>query len=297
MNEEIAKRSVKRIVEDTMPAKSIRHHEDEFSLRDLAAVMRRRWLSLAASMLFCLLIALAYFALSAPVFESRASIRIGKIFQINGRLSAVEEIDTLAFQLIAQYGSDRNDDGQWRMPYLKQATKAPGQEILRLVAVGQSPGQAKEFLQQVMAELMERHEEIHSKAMEPLRSGLKTLEQQMARLTAQTAELGKLSDRLKESNAAQASLVAIERGQLLAKLTQLERDYVGQQQIIARPYSSPSEIVSAPRATADPVGPGISVAIAIGVAAGLVLGAIVVLLQESLAKRPAVPTARPSARE
>lgn len=283
-------------MEDAMPPKSIRQHEDEFSLRDLAAVIRRRWLTLATSLLFCLLIALAYFALSPLVFESRASIRIGKIFQINGRLSAVEEIDTLAFQLIAQYGSDRNEDGQWRMPYLKQATKAPGQEILRLVAVGQSPRQAKDFLQQVVTELMGRHEEIHSKAMEPLRSGLKTLEQQITLLTAQIAELGKLSDRLKESNAAQASLVAIERGQLLAKLTQLERDYVGQQQMIARPHSSPSEIVSAARAAADPVGPGISVAIAIGVVLGLMLGAIVVLLQELLAKRSAVPTANPSAR-
>lgn len=278
------KPSVEHRLEDAMPPESMRVRDDEFSLGDLAWVIRRRWLWLLGSLFFCVLAAFAYIALSAPSFESRASIRIGKIFQMNAKPGAIEDIDTLAFQLVAQYGPDRSDQGRGGMPHLKQATKATGPEVLRLVAVGRSPGEAQEFLAQVIAKLMQRHGEIYSTAMEPLGTGLKAVDRQIANLTLQATELGKLADRLKESNPAQASLVAIERGHLLAKLTELERDYVGLQQMIARPHSNPSEVIAPPAASEHPVSPSKPAAIATGVALGLILGAVVIFLRELLAK-------------
>ncbi len=277
-------RSMEHRVEDAMPPESMRVRDDEFSLGELVWIIRRQWLWLLTSLLFCVLAAFAYIALSTTSFESRASIRIGKIFQKNGKPSAIEDVDTLAFQLVAQYGSERSDESKGDMPYLERATKAPGQEILRLVAVGRSPGEAKEFLAQVIAKLMQRHEEIYSTVMEPLGTGLKAVDRQIVNLTAQATELGKLADRLKESNPAQASLVAIERGHLLGKLTELERDYVGLQQMIARPHSSPSEVVGPPVASENPVSPSKPAAIAVAVVFGVILGAVVIFLREWLAK-------------
>lgn len=251
--------------------------DDEVSLLRLWLVVRRRWAWLFAGFFVGLAGAVTYAASVVPTYESRATIQIGKVR--DGGL--LEDPESLVLQLVDEYGTPP-EEGR---PYLRQAIKIAGQSpILRLVAAGGTPDETKDFLADVVRRLVERHEEIYQGAMEPVRQRLVTLDGHVALLTAQVAEFHRLIARLQNSYPAQASLVAIERGELYAKLSDLERDRVVLQQLTTKPYSSPSEVIAGGDFSASPNAPRMLVWLVMGIIFGLMLGLFAVFFREFVAR-------------
>lgn len=267
--------------------------DEEISLVDMWLVVRRRWVWVLASLLLGLFAAIAYITLTTPIYESRASVLIGRVADV-GRVEdfsalAVEDFNALAVRLINQYGAGSSGDAEQRMPRLKQATEEPGRNnILRLVTVGHSPEEATEFLSQIISNLMQRHEQIYRKAIDPLQRQLAAVDRQAALLAAQSMQLGELVGRLKESHPVQASLVGIERGRVQAELNELERYRVVLQQKTVQPHSRQTEVVAQAGIPRTPAAPRTVIALAIGIVFGLLLGLLAILLIEFAAKVQAV---------
>lgn len=254
---------------------------NEVSLLDIWLVVRRRWLWLVAGALFGACVALGYLMLSVPIFESRASVQIGKVHDFG----LIEDADVLEVQLIDQYGPESGERGQREMPHLKKAAKVPGQKnILRLIAVGRSPEEARDFLAQVVTKLIRDHEQIYQGAIGPMQQQLVAVDGQVGLLTTQVTELGRLVDRVKESNPVQASLAWIERGRLYTELNQLARDRSVLKQHISKPHSYNSDVVARPALLITPIAPQGAIAIPIGIALGLVVGLLVIWFRELSAK-------------
>ena len=274
-------RGGKTSFEDTAAPLADRSNSDnEVSLIELWRILCRRWIWLLVGPVVGVSIAVAYIALTAPSYECRATLRLGNVPGLN----LIEDPGVLSVELIGKYGQRSADVVRRRTPYLDQQELKVKNNLLSLVAVGYSPEEARDFLRQIIADVLRRHEILYEHAIDPLQRHLATIDQQINHVTKQMKELDDLISRLKESNTVQASLVAIERSHLFTNLIQLERDRVTIQQKIASPYSNPSRIVLDPDQPRKPVAPVRSVAVAGGIVIGMLFGFFGVLAKEFLTR-------------
>lgn len=263
--------------------------EDEISLVDLWLVVRRNRWWLLAGLLIGPAIAIAYATLATPVYESRASIQIGNVPGPGQNAPVlIEDPNVLSVELIDEYGP-KLVNGTARTPYLNKKEVKVHNNILDLAAVGHRSEAPRNFLQQIVAKILQRHQQSYANAIEPLRQRFAAIDRQIGILTMQIKELGDLVARLKESNPVQASLVAIERGHLYANLDQLERDRVVLQQQTSTPYVKPTKVIAQPDLAERPVSPRRVVAIAIGAILGLMVGLVAVFLREFITSTRRAP--------
>lgn len=251
---------------------------DDIRLTPILIIFHRRWPSLLVGLSLGVLIAIAYVLFASRSYESHSVVQIGRVHEVG----PVENVDTLAVQLIDQYGPERRKADQDPAAYLKQVTKLPGQNTLRLVAVGPSPDTAKAFLVDVVTKLMASHERIYQQALDPLRQRLAGIDVQISLATTQITQFNELITRLKQLQPTQAALVAIERGRLYPELAQLERDRIALSQHIIKPFSSPSEIITTPAQPSSAVAPRKFIVIAAGMVLGVALGLLFVFVREFL---------------
>lgn len=245
---------------------------------ELFFIARKHWLWLLAGLLIGALIAMAYIVQSTPTYESRASIRIGKVHDFG----MIEEVNSLLAQLIDNYGPNSESRAQGNTVYLKQEVRQSGQNnILKLVAVGHSPEDTKAFLDRIVLEVMQRHEHIYKTAIEPIQQRAATIEKQIRILAPKISELGEMIDRLRVSSPLQASATAVERSNLYVKLNQMEFDRVILEQRTGRPYSNPSEVVVQATLPDMPVAPKKMIIAVSGSLFGLSLGLLAAFVRES----------------
>jgi len=255
------------------------------SLLEFFRIARKRWSWLLAGALLGALAAFSYVVLCKPTFETRASIRIGKVYE----LGMIEEVDSATVQLIEQYGPRADNQARRNMPYLKQELKLPGQNnILRLVAVGNSPEETKGLLDMIVEKLMRRHEQIYKDAIWPLQQRIAVVDRKMRILTSEITELIERAALLKDIISDQTSAIAITRSNYSVQLSQLEYDRVVLQQKIVWPNSYPSEVVMPPSLPKEPVAPRKIVIVASGVLFGLLLSLFAALVKENYSKASAV---------
>jgi len=256
-----------------------RRVESEISLVDLWLIVRRGWLLLLAGLLIGVSIAVTYIVWANPTYESRTILRLGNV----PGLGLIEDLGVLSIVLNDEYGPKTANGMEARMPYLKEKNARANKtqnNILELVAVGYSPDEARDFVAQISAQILQRHERLYANLIDPLRRRLATIEEQIALLSTQLRDLGELVARLKESNPVQASLVAIERSGMFMSLDQLERDRVTLQQQVTQPNINPSQVIARPELPERPISPRKLIVVVIGMVLGLVLGLVVIFLRE-----------------
>jgi hypothetical protein len=241
--------------------------KEELSVVDLWFVIRKRGLWLMAGLLAGFLISLLYVFFAPSSFESQAAIRIGHV----GNVGPIEDIDALVIRFANQYGMlPAENPSQTQSAYLKRVAKVPGQKnIVELTVAAESPEAANYLLDRVIGDLMQEQLRIYDEAVGPLRVRYESVGDQIAAIKAQVDLLGRLANALKETNAAQASVVAIQRSHLYADLAQLERDRILLLQQSSRPFSSPSEVLT--RLPAQSTMLGVPVGLAVGAIVGFIL--------------------------
>lgn len=247
--------------------------ESDINLLELYAAIRARWSWIVAGVLLGSLVAVTYLMLAPPLYESHATIQIGKIHEFG----AIEDIDTLTAKLMEQYGRLPGRDDQ--EPYLKHAGKAARQNnLLTLTAVGRSPEQARDYAGQIVTALTRRHEQIYREVIDPIRRQLAITDAQTARMRKQAGEMDDLVARLRAVQPVQASLAAIERSRLSVQISDLERDRISLQQTIGEPYSSPTRVITQPDLAQEQAAPRSTVVLGIGLGAGMALGLLAIFL-------------------
>lgn len=253
---------------------------DEISVASLLFIVRRRWLYLLAGVVMGVLIATVYVTFAAPTYESRAVLQIGKVDEAG----LIEDVDALIVRLIEQYGRESHARRLANNAYLKQVTRVSGpNNVVRLVGVGSSPENTRDFVADIVAELIKYHEKIYAASVDPLQQRLAVIDARKTNLTKQLTELRRLIDRLRESQPLQASVLTIQETQLYFELNQLERDRLILQRHITRPYSSPSTVMAEASLSAPVVMRKLTT-VGIIVMLGLGLGLLVVFFVEVFAR-------------
>lgn len=246
---------------------------------DIYLTAKKRWRWFLGGLVIGVACTLLYFLLVTPIYESRAVISIGKIHDAG----PIEDAETVIAQLMDKYGLAAEDGGP---PYLRRVNKGPGNGItLTLVAVGHSPREAQEFLSNVTAKLLSRHEKLYALIVDPMTQRLATIDARISVLRSQIEEMNDVVRRLKSTQASQASLASIERALAYTERNDLERDRLLLQHQLLKTHTGPTTVVSAATLTEQSLRDGKIVTLFMALGIGAFSGLLAALFRELLGRR------------
>jgi hypothetical protein len=266
--------------------------EDEIDLVDLWLVIARSK-RLFLAVFGAVVVATAILIAVIPrVYESRAVLQIGSV----GNLGVLEQPQVLVERLIQQY---RVDDTRIERPLPRiesVSTKKEQGEIVTIVAQGRTAESARDYLSQVVAEIIERHERIQAENAALLRQRQEVLTERVKQSRELLETLGRTAEAIKHSDSRNVTILLQEKTGLARELPQVESDLgtvraslLGTQTYGTRPLREPTLAES-------PIRPRPVLYGALGVVVGGMLGLFAVFassFREKLRERRALLDQKP----
>ena len=191
--------------------------QDEISLVEIFAVLRRRYLLIVLVVIFAMIAAAVYVANAQSVYESRAVFRIGVIggMQKMSDDKPIEPSAILIKRLKEEYGVD---DAQERpdLPRLESvAVDKSSTEIVELVAQAHSADEAQTFLKNVSDKLLAEHQKRYGHARKVLDGQLDYLRGVKATLDQALADIDEQIEGLTQQDTSAVVLFALEKSRLV----------------------------------------------------------------------------------
>lgn len=252
---------------------------EEFNLIDVAVILVRRWPWIVAGLL--LVWAATYWTLArAPVrYESRGVIRIG-----HSRVSLpitptkdqqdvlLEAAPVAALRVSSEYAAHSSLGQKFGGAYVSNASFDRGaDEILTIVARASAPEAARDFLNAVLMEFVERHKQLFREERRVLTQRIEKIAQEKQRITAELATIQAATAKASD-NAALQAVQQLSRAQFLQQELSLEQEAVRLQREVLNLQSPPTELVSAATLSHAAVEPRRSMTWGIGTGLGILLG-------------------------
>lgn len=245
-----------------------RSNTDEIDLHDLwdALVRQRRWV--LGSWLLVLAMVGLWLALTEPVYESRAVIRVSSVAG-----EAVISPATLALMLREEY---QLEDPRRELPRLKSVAEE-GSEALVLVSEAYSAEQARQLLESVVKSAQQRQRQSYRQLTALKQKALGTVQQQIQQREQHAAKLEQaLADA--DLDEAATALLLLEISALKADLPALHARVAALESELAARNTHPAEALREPVLADRPSSPrtGLMLGLAfilggmVGVMAGLV---------------------------
>lgn len=253
----------------------------EINLADLWLVLVRRKIVIFVVLAATVIGAVAFIALTKPVYESRAVLEIGKIAGSGSIL--LEDPTVVVRWLREEYRlDDRDRSSEYpRLDSVEHQTKS-GQNIIVLRARDFSTDGAQSFVAGVARRAMERHRILFEEARNVQELRLRDLEEDIGELQAQAKLLENLTKRLHDG--AQAAVVAVERGNLLGTLARLRSERMTLVLSLSAVQSYPSRLIAEPISVEKPIKPRPALYLAMGIVFGVFFGVLGAFGAEFLSK-------------
>ena len=273
----------------SQPASHPTHDDDEISLLELWEILAgRKWL-IFISFAVCVGVGAAYAFIKAPVYQASTMLRVGH-FNVDPEQPPVplENINELSSRIMASHGENiAQGVGQGRA-FIAEATVQRGSTTtLQLTAEADTPEQAAQFLQEVVAEVQRTHAANFQGNTALINERLRTLEERRSALQQQYDESTQIIDLLKERNPVQASLVMMERGPLSNSINELDAERLRLSQQMGPLQSRPTVLLGEIVAPAQPSEPKKALVLALAAMLGLMGGVMLAFGLEFVAKAKA----------
>lgn len=258
-------------------------NSDEITLFEIWQILTtRKWLILAMTVLVVLL-AIAYLAITKPVFTSTGKIHIGSIVLegVPEKGTILEDPVVIAQRLQAQY-SGIAPNGEIILPRLAtvKIDKKESGSILTMLAEDHSPAGAKAFLNTVAAQLLLDQKQLFESVMLPQRERLQTFNDQISQLNVLQDDLTRQIEIVRKNDSAQAALLTIEKGKNMDMLQQLGNQSFFIKMTLNEMYSYPSRLLLEPNLPASPSKPKRVLVLVLSVCSGLMMGVVTAFFAE-----------------
>ena len=139
------------------------------------------------------------------------------------------------------------------------------------------------MLSRIYADIERAHSSVHDDNVRHLNERLETIDLQQRALREQYAEITGLLERLKESDAVQAALLAIERSRLTDAMTRLASEKPELARQLAPPKTYRTELLGEITAPAAPFTPRKALVMALAMVLGAMFGVVVAFAVEIIA--------------
>lgn len=255
--------------------------DDEINLIDLWRVLGRRKALVLVMPVLSLLVAAIYLLIAPAVFESRAVIQVGQV----GQVGQVEAAAVLVQRLKEQYRVDDKDPTPEipRVTEISLDKKGPG-NVVTLLAQDHSAEGAQKLLAQAVQALLAEHAKLYNQAMNIWRQRLQFLAKQIQTLNGHIEKLNARIDAMRKQDAAQAAILAIERGKLLTEALGLEAGYTALQLAMSDIQSQPTKLLRESTLPDRQTKPKPKLVLVLALVLGFMLGIIAAFIAEFLAK-------------
>lgn len=252
---------------------------EELGLIDVAVVMVRRWMWIAAGLV--VVWATTYWWLSqAPVrYESRGAVKIGHSRVSFPIIPTKDQQDVLleptpvaALRVFQEYAAHSPLGQKHGGAYVSATSFEKGaDELLVILARAPSPEAARDFLDAVLTEFVADHKSLYAEERQVIEERLQAIEKQQERIAAELA--GTETPAVKpDDNPALLAVRQLSRAQILQQNLSLEQEAVRLRREILNLQSPPTERISNPTLQTFPVEPRRSITWGVGTGLGLLLG-------------------------
>jgi hypothetical protein len=256
--------------------------DHDISLLDFWTVIARRRIWFVATAMLSIAVAGAAAVFVSPRYMSAATLALG---QVDG-IGLLEQPQVMMERLKSLY--DLREDGQpagSSLPHMLRIEfqKTGENRIFTFSAVGRTPEEAKDFLQNAVDSLLARHERLYDAALNVQRERLAMLNGALSQFEERTNLLKEQLRNLKSRDSATQALLALEYASLVGTEPGLRTQILDTKLALLPPRTIPSQLVLVPTLAKGPLRPRPTLYMGMGVIGGLMLGLIVALLAEFLA--------------
>lgn len=231
--------------------------QDEINLLDIWNILLRHKTVIFLTFTICIAAGTSYAFLKTPVYESTAQLSIGKITNDLTKSSfPLENPEELESRLLSAFGKNVAEGIQRERPFLAKAGfRKDGSTTLELTVEGNTPDDAKNFLNKIAKDVLKEHKGIFDDNLNQLSSRIQYLAAQRSLLQKQYDDISILLTKLSDQRTVEASLLMVARGPIAQALNQQDAERLRLTQQTLAPQTRPSAVlgeITAPRAPSHP---------------------------------------------
>ncbi|MHB1240537.1 MAG: Wzz/FepE/Etk N-terminal domain-containing protein [Gammaproteobacteria bacterium] len=232
--------------------------------------VRRRWLFLFGLGL-AITIASSVAFLQQPMYESRASIVVGRIGGVQ-----LESPVTLAAELRMRYGISERGADSGILPRLVSATSDPLSGMVTVTAIGVTPPSVKKFLEGVLVDVVGKRRPQYDLGMQRLEVR-KLWTQKLVRRLEKSFGKEDTDKDAKLSGGADDSQLSLSRAVVALALISLKKQLTDLDRNTEKTQSEPTHVAVGPTLDPQPVSPQPELDLFIGVVGGVLFGIMLVV--------------------
>jgi regulator of replication initiation timing len=216
------------------------------------------------------------------VYESRTVIQVGKA----GQSEFLEPPSVLIRCLKEEYQVGDKSEGELQTPFVHAVSldETATESIVTIISRARSAAEARGFLGNVTEKLLRRHDILFADAQKEQQERLTLLENQISETKQQVASLSERIRPVLKSEAAVAAVLELEKGRLLERLPQLERQRVEAKVAMSESQSRPTRLIRQPTLPVKPIRPGRALYLSLAAGLGLMLGGLGAFFAEFIAR-------------
>ena len=252
---------------------------DEISLIGIWQILvARKWVVLSP-LIIALLLGVFYLLQATKIYECSARVLIGQA----GVGRQVENPAVIVQKLAEKY---RVYDKTIRTEYPRLSSVVHDKKdtgiIVQIKTADATAKGAKQYLEQVVAEILAGQHALFEQEMELKQTRLKTLSDRLEAVETFQQELEGRIAKVGQQDPAQAAVLAVEKGNFLKLASDLKRERYTLQTEMSSVVFYPAELVGVPHLPSRPIKPKRIIVILLSGISGLLLGIMAAFLAESI---------------
>ena len=223
------------------------YQDSEISLFEIWSLLMKRKKLIISIIVVSLLLALCYLFLVKPVYESYAMLRIGQVGQVSG----VESPYILVKRLTEKYKIDDESEGEIKLPKLaaidiQKNSKKEDTTLITLNARGYSAENARDYLTEVIDELLKEHKLYYDNMISRRLETLASLKQQFQKIDSKIDLYDNQISSFKGRDDSLIALLVQQKLGLEAQRTSLERQITELEMYLGEPFTFATTILRQP---------------------------------------------------
>ena len=252
---------------------------DEITLLDIWQILvARKWVILSMPII-ALLLGLLYLLQATEIYECSARILVGQA----GVGRQVENPAVIVQKIAEKYRVYDNTVSR-DLPRVSSVVhdKKDTGIIVQIKTADATAKGAKQYLEQVVAEILAGQHALFEQEMELKQTRLKTLSDRLEAVETFQQELEGRIAKVGQQDPAQAAVLAVEKGNFLKLASDLKRERYTLQTEMSSVVFYPAELVGVPHLPSRPIKPKRIIVILLSGISGLLLGIMAAFLAESI---------------
>ena len=261
------------------PRESRDFQEDEISLIDLWRVIAKRKRLIVITVAVILSLVGTWLLIAKPVYENRAVLSVGQV-------GPIESPQLIVQRLREEHRVKDRSEGAQKLPAITEVKTmekllANGVEIIAQAHEAQA---AQQFLIEVVAKIMKRHQKLFDLGRAEQTKQLEALQQEAERIEQSLALIEHRISALVGSEASLAGLLTLQKDLLLQRLPQIAQQQTTLRLAMSELQSTPTVVLRTPTLPIEPVSPKPMLYMMLAGVVGLMLGIFGAFFAEFLGK-------------